>query len=587
MAARADLKTVISADMTGFSATMRKAGALAKNTGSAIGRSIGSATKAMGNLALSAGKAGIALGAVGAAVGGAALIRGLKSAADLGGAMSDLAARTGIAAGDLAVMGRAFEDNGVSADKIGGIINKLQKTITDFGTGSATATKPFERLGISFDQIAKLNPAAQFQLIQSKVAALESPTDRAAVAMQLFGKSGGELLTLFADGQAFTGASKFLGTQAEILDRSSGIFDAISDKLARVPDKLQGFFVGFLEPIAGSVDSILTKFDNYDFAAIGQRISNGLVNLDMEKVTNIFVSLSDVITNAMIDGIGAAYNVTTKIFESLMIQGAIPNIAKELSKRLALAVLDVAQAQIDMLKRLAGFGDDQKDKVTDYGKIVSDAIKDTDFSQSKGTAEAFDRLREAMRKAFPQLNSGGTGGGGGNPPSPNPGQSGGQSPAAPGTSRRQDDGTTFGPSKDLMTPQIFGPSKDLMSEEAKIAKWLDKKQAKQLGDGFKGLAERTGMQASMFRGNAPGSDNVFSKDRERLGLGSGLGGGMGRWSGRQGIGDASVTGGLGEKRRLRTSADDKGAKKNLSIQEKQVEFLESIEGKIADSLKVN
>jgi hypothetical protein len=67
-----------------------------------------------------------------------------------------------------------------------------------------------------------------------------------------------------------------------------------------------------------------------------------------------------------------------------------------------------------------------------------------------------------------------------------------------------------------------------------------------------------------------GTDNVFAKDRERLGIASGM-----------------TTGGLGEKRRLNTSANDKEAKKNLSLQEKQAASLESIESNIKSAVTVN
>ena len=85
MAAKADLKTTISADMTGFSATMRRAGGLAATTGAKIGKSLGGATKAMGGLALSAGRVAASLAAAGTAGAGAGFVAGIKNAADLGG----------------------------------------------------------------------------------------------------------------------------------------------------------------------------------------------------------------------------------------------------------------------------------------------------------------------------------------------------------------------------------------------------------------------------------------------------------------------------------------------------------------------
>ena len=81
-----------------------------------------------------------------------------------------------------------------------------------------------------------------------------------------------------------------------------------------------------------------------------------------------------------------------------------------------------------------------------------------------------------------------------------------------------------------------------------------------------------------------GGDSAFSKDRERLEIASGLGKGKQRWGG---LANESATGGLGEKRRLRTSSNDKEAKKNLSLQEQQAASLQSIESNIKSAVTVN
>jgi len=126
-----------------------------------------------------------------------------------------------------------------------------------------------------------------------------------------------------------------------------------------------------------------------------------------------------------------------------------------------------------------------------------------------------------------------------------------------------------------MKPAIFGPSKDLMSNEARAAKMLDARRMSELGAGFKGLAGRTAMQAEMFRGNTPGASNAFSAGN-RYGAGK-----TGRWAGPE------MIGGLGEKRRLRTSGGDDTAKKNLEVQKTQEEHLADISRNITQSLSVN
>ena len=556
MAAKADLKTTISADMTGFSATMRRAGGLAATTGAKIGKSLGGATKAMAGLALSAGRVAASLAAAGTAAAGAGFVAGIKNAADLGGKLADLSARTGIAAGDLAKLGRAFEDNGVSADKIGGVINKLQKTITDFGNGSKTATKPFETLGIKFEDIAKLDPAAQFELIQSKIAAIQSPAERAAVAMQLFGKSGGELLTLFADGQAFANAGAFLGTQAEILNRSSGVFDSISDKMARIPAKLQGFFVGFLEPIAGSVDEVLTKFDTFDFAALGLRIGSAF---NMENVISMISASVPLLVAVLADAFAKALDVFGALLQALFsaeglsfmknilidvlvagvdaLGGAFYELAKNFGKAL--------KGEVDMVDttRIIGEAKPEEKAAPDFASKLQDELAEIDWAPSSAVTAAAGKFAEAFGKSFPQV-----------PKQPTPqgdiydkeAEEQRKRVAADAAKQAynvpQIDGTTYGPPDPRF--QQFGPPRSAMSS----------RNGRLFGE----------------PGAALGGGNAFARDRERLGIASGL-----------------STGGLGEKRRLNTSANDKEAKKNLSLQEQQAASLQSIESNIKSAVTVN
>ena len=556
MAAKADLKTTISADMTGFSATMRRAGGLAATTGAKIGKSLGGATKAMGGLALSAGRVAASLAAAGTAAAGAGFIAGIKNAADLGGKLADLSARTGIAAGDLAKLGRAFEDNGVSADKIGGVINKLQKTITDFGNGSKTATKPFETLGIKFEDIVKLDPAAQFELIQSKIAAIQSPAERAAVAMQLFGKSGGELLTLFADGQAFANAGAFLGTQAEILNRSSGVFDSISDKMARIPAKLQGFFVGFLEPIAGSVDEALTKFDNFDFAALGLRIGSAF---NMENVIAMISASVPLLVAVLADAFAKALDVFGALLQALFsaeglsfmknilidvlvagvdaLGGAFYELAKNFGKAL--------KGEVDMVDttRIIGEAKPEEKAAPDFASKLQDELAQIDWAPSSAVTAAAGKFAEAFGKSFPQV------------PKQQTPQGDVYEKEAEEQRKRvaadaakeaysgpQIDGTTYGPPDPRF--EQFGPPRSAMSS----------RNGRLFGE----------------PGAALGGGNAFAQDRSRLGIASGL-----------------STGGLGEKRRLNTSSNDKEANKNLSLQEQQAESLKQIESNIKSAVTVN
>lgn len=288
--ARANIRAEISADTTKFQGAMRRAQTVAQATGAKIGRSMKKAGASMGRLASQGLRAGAAIGGIAVAIGGAAMAKGLKMAADLGGRLSDVAAQTGIAAGEVALLERAFADNGIAASKVGPTINKMQKAIGDATTKGGAMADTFAGLGLDLGKLGAMSPEDQFAAIQKAVSGISDPTQRAAAAMQIFGKSGGELLTLFADQGALGNAAKSLGTQADILNRRAGTFDSISDILGRVGSKMQGFFVGMLDRIADPVLVLLERFDGLDLAAIGQRAGDALkvaINWSLQLIEDV------------------------------------------------------------------------------------------------------------------------------------------------------------------------------------------------------------------------------------------------------------------------------------------------------------
>jgi hypothetical protein len=260
----AGLKVKIGADTSALASGMGRAKGLVGGFGTAIGK------LGIGRVALGLG--GLAAGFVGLG----ASIRGVKGALDLGGSMSDLSERTGIAVDKLMVMRQAFSDSGIAAEKLGPIINKMQKGITDAGAGLSTQVRAFDRLGMSYDDLAGKDPAAQFELIRKGLVGIEDPTLRAGTAMDIFGRSGGELQALFSDGAAMQKAMATVGTQAEILRDNAANFDRTSDLLKSAGSKLQGFFVGLADYINPVLLPVLEQINKLDLARYGQSVGRAV-----------------------------------------------------------------------------------------------------------------------------------------------------------------------------------------------------------------------------------------------------------------------------------------------------------------------
>ncbi len=342
MAGNVNLKSKISLDDSAFVSGMKKVGrataTAAKKASAAfrkIGAAIGKAAARMRNFALIAGAL-----TFGAAIAGAyKLGRALKDAFDLGGRLSDLSAQTGVAVDQLAILQQAFEDNGVAADSIGSVINKLQRSITDFGSGLSTQSRAFERLGITFDDIKNKSPLEQFKMVQNAIANMQDPTQKAATAMELFGRAGGDLMALFQDSGAIEKASVTMGSSAEILRKNAEKFDRISDLLNRASVKFQGIILALAEVAAPKLLLALEQFNKMDFAGMGQRF---LAGLDIDGAKNLLTSAAKVVAAFLGNKIVEAIRLSASLFE-VAFNHMTTKIATEYLERIGQAAKDAGE----------------------------------------------------------------------------------------------------------------------------------------------------------------------------------------------------------------------------------------------------
>lgn len=193
---------------------------------------------------------------------------GIAKAMDVGSELDDLSARTGVAAGDLAKLGQEFKNAGKDAADIGPLFNKMQKAIAT-GSGDSTIAK----LGLNLRDLKNSAPIDQFHAIGEAINRINDPAQKAAAAMDLFGKSGGGLLQVFAVG-GFGKAAEEVGGQAAILNRDAALFHEVSKELALAGLKVQGFFMGVADQVAPVLKPILDGLANIDFSQMGQQLGS-------------------------------------------------------------------------------------------------------------------------------------------------------------------------------------------------------------------------------------------------------------------------------------------------------------------------
>ncbi len=196
----------------------------------------------------------------------------IKDSLDLGGRLSDVSAQTGIAVGDLVVLRQAFDNAGIGADAVGPAINRMQKALAGVTEDGEPSNEALRRLGISMAEIRSLSPAEQFARVASGLAAIQDPTERAATAMKIFGRKGGEMMALFRDSSAMSTAAQQVGGLAAAMDANANQFDFISDAFNAAGLKGQQFATGVTAAIAPALEEMAIALNKTDLTGLGQSV---------------------------------------------------------------------------------------------------------------------------------------------------------------------------------------------------------------------------------------------------------------------------------------------------------------------------
>jgi hypothetical protein len=164
------------------------------------------AQKGLTNFSASARKLGGQMQKVGAvaSIAGAAIVAGLKGAIDSADALDELSQKIGVPVEQLSALQYAFEKSGVSSETMAAGVGKLSKAMAAAADGNKASAKMFADLGIKVtDATGALRPAADVMAdVAGIFADMPDGAEKTALAMQLFGKSGAEMIPALNEGKA-------------------------------------------------------------------------------------------------------------------------------------------------------------------------------------------------------------------------------------------------------------------------------------------------------------------------------------------------------------------------------------------------
>jgi hypothetical protein len=191
-----------------------------------------------------------------------------KAFSSMGDQVAKMAKRTGLSVEALSELRFVASQTGTEFESLEMGFRRMQRSIYDAGRGLSTAKDALADLGLRFEDLDGLSPEEQFKLLGEAISRIEDPTKKAAIAMTLFGRTGTNLLPMFARGakgiEELQEEARRLGLtmSAEDAKAAEDFTDAL-DKLWKVV-KMGVFRVGaalapVLQQLTDTITGVATK----------------------------------------------------------------------------------------------------------------------------------------------------------------------------------------------------------------------------------------------------------------------------------------------------------------------------------------
>lgn len=188
---------------------------------------------------------GVALGGVllaGAKQAAGAAKQLVTSYAEAGSQIHDLAQRTGFSTEALSEWKYAADQSGSSIEGLEVGIKKMNQTVVAANDGAKTQVETLAAIGVKVSDLRGLQPEQVFERITTGLAGVDDEATQAALATELFGRQGTQLLPILKDGAAnvtmLRDQAKALGITFSQDDANAA--DAMGDAMHRMDQAIEG-----------------------------------------------------------------------------------------------------------------------------------------------------------------------------------------------------------------------------------------------------------------------------------------------------------------------------------------------------------
>lgn len=283
------------------------------------------------------------LSVVATAVMGGSFLFAVKKGIEAGDRIAKTAQRIGITAESYQELAYAASLAGVSQEDFDKSLEQMNRRLGEVNVKGTAAQKTLANIGITTAQIKGQSPDKVFGLILDRISKIADPMQRAAIAQELFGRSGQKLLVLAKDGAA---GLRAMGEEARRLgfvistetlektEKASDEFDRIGKAMQYAGIQIGAGFLPALESIRavmtsqGFQDGIKTVAEN-----MGRFVKFLVDNKDeIIAVTAAFITFSKVTAATRNPLVGLAAGVGAGIAVGEALRGDLEKTERELER---------------------------------------------------------------------------------------------------------------------------------------------------------------------------------------------------------------------------------------------------------------
>jgi hypothetical protein len=369
-----------------------------------------------------------------------------KKFANYADAIGDAAARTGLSSQALSELGYAAQLSGSNVEDLEKAFRVFQKQLVSGANANALKT-----LGIDADSLKKASPDRQLNTIIAALARIQDPTQKAAMAMQVFGKAGANLVPLLNEGEAgiakLRDEAKKLGVSLSSEQVAAG--QAFNDALDKMSAALNGIvtriggavapmltwladqviiaanaFSDWLKDVTSFVGSFETAMATINFAFVAawtniysvQDSIIGKIKVGVESLRVFLIDAFDTAGNAIVQGWSAYMNQVVKLVANMTKQVSDPlasilekaglenaaNVVRGAATGIGIAA-PVAQQQIgdEQAKKQKEFDDRKKSRAIELAQFMAKV----DGEQATREQHRTDLLDKAHQDLMASMNS--------------------------------------------------------------------------------------------------------------------------------------------------------------------------------------